>query len=232
MNATAPHDVAVPPAWLGGTFAIGHGRPLFHEKKKNIRRQGRRKKVSSARLENKSWVNRVWKPPPQRAFKSDMLADQVAFNTASSLNSRYTKISAGIGITPVCEQRQADDLSESRDLKKRLYKNRATIRRHYLKASSRGLRIRSTSPRMRFKHDIEEIMEEVEWRLREEERRAREEAELKRLEDEEGEEENEVEGTEQIKNGNEELSEIDMLVDDQGASDASGREMQAAAATI
>ena len=177
METNAPHDVAVPPAWMGGTFAIGHGKPLFFQKKSHAQKPQRRKDTSNIITDRQPFENRVWKPPPQRAFKSDMLADAVAFNTASSLNARFKKISAGIMVTPVCEQRQADDLAETRDLKKRMYKSRPQVTRHYLKS-----RIRSSSPRMRFRHDIDEIMKEVEWRINEEKLAAEEEEKIKDIE--------------------------------------------------
>ena len=49
--------------------------------------------------------------------------------------------------------------------------------RHYLKS-----RIRSSSPRMRFRHDIDEIMKEVEWRINEEKLAAEEEEKIKDIE--------------------------------------------------
>ena len=164
METNAPHDVAVPPAWMGGTFAIGHGKPLFFQKKSHA--QNRKGGKIPPMLSQIDSLLRIACGSHRHSALSKVtcFADAVAFNTASSLNARFKKISAGIMVTPVCEQRQTDDLAETRDLKKRMYKSRPQVAtRHYLKS-----RIRSSSPRMRFRHDIDEIMKEVEWRINEE----------------------------------------------------------------
>ena len=143
------------PAWLGGVYAVGGGRSLFNGRKED---KGFKIKLEKDNDDDK-WDNKIYYPPPQRAFKSALLEDDVSSTSTKQKISKYTKLSAGAIITPVCEERQFTDMLEARDIESRIMKS-ANTNKNQRVYQKNGV-ISSLTPRKTFSHDINEIQRTV-----------------------------------------------------------------------
>eukprot|EP00505_MAST-04D_sp_SCG-Rhode-Island_P001561 Stramenopile-MAST_4_protein_1561 len=180
---------------VGGVFLTG-------SRKIGRRRAYRR----DYRLERRGQLGHNWKSPtstikyfihpPQRAFKSALLADDVASTSSKDRIRRYTKLSAGAIITPVCEERQYSDMLEARDIETRIFKSAGTEQK--IRVYQRNTGIHSLTPRKTFSHDMNEIRNVI---RREDMRIAEEKAwneENEGEEGNEGEEDEEEEGSDAL----------------------------------
>ena len=125
-----------------------------------------------------------------------MLADDVASTSSKDRIRRYTKLSAGAIITPVCEERQYSDMLEARDIETRIFKSAGTEQK--IRVYQRNTGIHSLTPRKTFSHDMNEIRNVI---RREDMRIAEEKAwneENEGEEGNEGEEDEEEEGSDAL----------------------------------
>jgi hypothetical protein len=143
------------PSWLGGVYAVGGGRSLFNGRKEDKRRP--KKKTP----EKPNFDNKIYYPPPQRAFKSELLQDDIAGLSSKDRIRKYTKLSAGAIITPVCEERQYSDMLEARDIETRIFKSAGTENKN--RVYQKKTIIHSLTPRKTFSHDMNEIRRTVRY---------------------------------------------------------------------
>lgn len=206
MNSVINPNVFEPvkaPAWLGGVYAVGGGRSLFDGVKEDRKKTSISKGLPTgtkgatwSQLEKPNFDNKIFYPPPQRAFKSALLADDVASTSSKDRIRRYTKLSAGAIITPVCEERQYSDMLEARDIETRIFKSAGTEQK--IRVYQRNTGIHSLTPRKTFSHDMNEIRNVI---RREDMRIAEEKAwneENEGEEGNEGEEDEEEEGSDAL----------------------------------
>lgn len=152
-----PHEFEAikAPAWLGGVYAVGGGRSLFNGRKED---KGFKIKLEKDNDDGK-WDNKIYYPPPQRAFKSALMEDELGATSTKEKISKYTKLSAGAIITPVCEERQFTDMLEARDIESRIMKSANTNKS--VRVYQRNGVISSLTPRKTFSHDINEIQRTI-----------------------------------------------------------------------
>ena len=143
------------PAWLGGVYAVGGGRSLFNNRKED---KGFKIQLEKDNDDGK-WDNKIYYPPPQRAFKSALMEDEVSSTSTKQKISKYTKLSAGAIITPVCEERQFTDMLEARDVESRIMKSANTNKS--VRVYQKNGVISSLTPRKTFSHDINEIQRTI-----------------------------------------------------------------------
>ena len=187
MERTAPPGLIKAPVWMGGVFSVGMGKSLFH--KTETEKLARKKKKRLRKLQKKhragrpSWQGKVYFPPPQRAFKSALAEDDASMMTSKDKLRKFARLSGGVLPMPTCKARQVEDERQRNDTQARLLRQskQLALTREYARNSGA---IHSSTPRTKFKHDVEEIMREVERRMEDEALRAEEEEE--EGEDEEG----------------------------------------------
>ena len=178
LERTAPLGLVRAPDWMGGVFSIGMGKSLFN--KTEIEKIAIRKKKKLRKLRKKhragrpKWHGKVYRPPPERAFRSALAEDDAALMTSKEKIQKYARLSGGVLSMPTCEARQEQDMRERNDVQSKLVRQSkvAKARREYTRNSSA---LHSSTPRIKHKHDIEEIIMEVERRMQVEALRQEEE---------------------------------------------------------
>ena len=180
MERTAPPGLVKAPEWMGGVFSVGMGKSLFHktetEKLASKKEKRLRKLRKKHRAGRPNWHGKVYFPPPQRAFKSALAEDDASLMTSKDKLRKYARLSGGVLPMPTCKARQVEDERQRSDTQARLIRQskKLDLTREYARNSGS---IHSRTPRVKFKHDVEEIMREVERRMENEALRAEEEEE-------------------------------------------------------
>ena len=170
LEREAPPGLVRAPDWMGGLYSPGLGRSLFRktklekiaEKKARVEKRLKKKHLSG----REPWKGNVYRPPPQRAFRSQLMEDSANMTASKDRISKFARLSAGVLPMPTCDARQQEDLRRSNDFSGRVIQTmkRAPAQRKYI-GGRRGKTHSSSTPRLRHKHDIDEIMREVERRV-------------------------------------------------------------------
>jgi hypothetical protein len=185
MEREAPMGLVQAPQWMGGVYSTGMGKSLFNktetqlmEKKKRRRKKKKEKKYLNGRP---LFSTKIFHPPPQRAFRSQLQEDDFSMRTSKEKLSRFATLSGGNPKMNTCELRQKIDERLKNDSMNRILKRKQEgTCREYSKSG-----VGSTTPRKRFSHDIAEIEKEVERRMERELRvQQREEEEAEEAEEE------------------------------------------------
>jgi len=167
MEREAPLGLIQAPGWMGGVYSTGLGKSLFDKTQTekiaiSLKKKERRKKKKH-RAGRPEFHSKIYRPPPQRAFRSQLQEDDFSLMTSKEKLSRFAKLGAGNTKMNTCELRQKIDLKLSKEAMNRIkaQKSDYSSRREY---TLKG--ISSTTPRKRFTHNITEIEKEVARRLR------------------------------------------------------------------
>lgn len=166
MEREAPVGLVKAPDWMGGVFSTGMGKSLFNktetERLEAKKRRSLKKRAKKFRNGRPSFISKIYHPPPQRAFRSQLQEDDFSLMTSKEKLTRFSK---SVNPTmPTCELRQKIDSSLKMDSLNRILKRKKEgSRREYTKGG-----IGSTTPRKRFDHNIYEIEKEVENRMKRE----------------------------------------------------------------
>ena len=167
MEREAPLGLVQAPGWMGGVYSTGLGKSLFDKTKTfKLELKKKNKKIKKAkRFRNgrPEFSNKIYRPPPQRAFRSQLQEDDFAMMTSKEKLSRFAQYAAGSTKLPTCELRQKIDDELAKDNMQRILKSKRSFTREYSKG---GGGVSSTTPRARFSHDITEIEKEIEKRMR------------------------------------------------------------------
>jgi hypothetical protein len=166
MEREAPMGLVQAPGWMGGVYSTGLGKSLFDKtttQKLEAKARRKKKKVERRHRNGRPTFNtKIYYPPPQRAFRSQLQEDDFALMTSKEKLSRFSQYAAGSTKLPTCELRQKIDSELAKDSMNRILANRRSFtRREYTTGG-----VSSTTPRKKFTHNITEIEKEVERRLR------------------------------------------------------------------
>ena len=184
MERTAPPGLVIAPDWMGGVYSIGMGKSLFHKtetEKLQLKKKRRLRKLKKKhRAGRPKWKGEVYFPPPQRAFRSALAEDDAKLMTSKDKLRKYARLSGGVLPYPTCKARQLEDDRQRYDTEGKLIRQskKLPLARAYSRNS--GV-VHSSTPRVKFKHNMEEILQEVERRMEEEALHAEEEEEEEAL---------------------------------------------------